>query len=43
MTDADFLNWVAERFVYVYGESPSVDFVLRLRGMARDLEEPMKI
>jgi hypothetical protein len=33
-SDAEFLMWVADRFVYVKGESASVDFVLRLRRMA---------
>ena len=35
MTDAAFLQWVADRFVYVYGESPNVDFVLRLKRIQR--------
>jgi hypothetical protein len=30
MTDAQFLTWIRDRIVYVYGESPNVDFVLRL-------------
>ena len=32
--DGEFLSWVADRLVSVYGESPNVDFVLRLRRMA---------
>jgi hypothetical protein len=35
MNDKDFLNWIADRFVNVYGESENVDFVLKLRAMAR--------
>lgn len=34
---AQFLNWIADRFVHVYGESEQVDFVLKLREMARQL------
>lgn len=30
----EFLDWVADRFVHVDGESPNVDFVLRLREEA---------
>jgi hypothetical protein len=30
----EFLNWVADRLVHVYGESPNVDFVLKLRQIA---------
>ena len=30
----DFLDWVADRLVHVYGESPNVDFVLSLRYRA---------
>jgi hypothetical protein len=33
-TDAEFLSWLADRLVKVYGESPNVDFVLRLRAIA---------
>lgn len=32
--DWHFLHWVADRLVYIYKESPNVDFVLRLREMA---------
>lgn len=34
MKDDDFLNWVADRLVHVYGESENVDFVLKLRQIA---------
>jgi len=30
-THKEFLNWVADRFVYLYQESEQVDFVQRLR------------
>jgi hypothetical protein len=30
-----FLDWVADRFVHVIGESENVDFVMRLRHEAR--------
>jgi hypothetical protein len=32
--DREFLNWVADRLVHVYGESPNVDFVRKLREIA---------
>lgn len=31
----DFLDWVADRLVFVYGENPNVDFVLSLRERAK--------
>jgi hypothetical protein len=31
----DFLDWVADRLVNVYGESPNVDFVHSLRDRAK--------
>lgn len=34
MTDAEFLRWMADRLVHVYGESPNVDFVQHLREIA---------
>lgn len=37
--DEDFLRWIAERLVNIYGESPNVDFVLRLREMAAKEEK----
>lgn len=30
----DFLDWVADRLIDVYGESPSIDFVQSLRRRA---------
>lgn len=35
MSDEDFLNWVADRFVEVYGESENTDFIHHLRSMAK--------
>lgn len=34
MSTPDFLDWVADRLVYQYGENPSVDFVVSLRKRA---------
>ena len=34
MNDKDFLNWICDRFVMVYGESENVDFMIRLRWIA---------
>jgi hypothetical protein len=36
MKSSDFLDWLADRLVSVYDESPNVDFVQRLRREARD-------
>jgi hypothetical protein len=33
LADADFLNWLRDRLVYVYKEKPNVDFVLRLEAL----------
>ena len=35
MTDKEFLSWVADRLVHVYGESESVDFVHKLRKISQ--------
>lgn len=35
MKTSDLLEWVADRLVYVYKESPNVDFVLTLREHAK--------
>lgn len=34
MSDSEFLNWLADRLVNVYGESENVDFVQKLRKVA---------
>lgn len=36
---SDFLRWLADRLVNVYGESENVDFVLRLREVAKNIDE----
>ena len=41
MNDKDFLNWIADRFVHVIGESSSVDFVVRLREIAERVTPDM--
>jgi len=33
MLDYEFLNWMADRLVYKYGESSNIDFVMRLRDI----------
>jgi hypothetical protein len=38
VSDAEFLNWIADRLIHVHGEPENVDFLLRLRCMADDLE-----
>jgi hypothetical protein len=38
MTDIEFLRWIRARMVNVYGESPNVDFVLRLDQLIEKLE-----
>ena len=39
MTDKEFLNWIIDRLIYVYNESPHVDFIHRLRNIANKSEE----
>ena len=39
MTDKKFLNWIADRFVNRYGESENVDFVQKLRAIAKATPE----
>lgn len=39
MSDADFLDWVADRFVHVYGVEANMDYVLKLRRMAEKARE----
>lgn len=34
--NTDFFDWLADRLVEVYGESPNVDFVLSLRKRAEE-------
>ncbi len=35
MKDGEFLNWLAERLVKVYGESENVDFVQKTKAIGR--------
>lgn len=35
MKDREFLIWLKDRLVHVYGESPNVDFVHKLDKIAR--------
>jgi hypothetical protein len=37
--DAQFLDWLVERLVQVYKESPNVDFVLKLKEIANNLRD----
>jgi len=37
----DFLNWIADRIVYVYKESPFTDYVAKLRQVAECSHEPL--
>lgn len=43
MTDSEFLNWIADRFINVHKESPNVDFVSRLRSLAFKLRTRKEI
>ena len=38
MSQSEFLYWIADRLVFVYGESLNADFVTRLRAIAYWLE-----
>jgi hypothetical protein len=38
MSDREFLEWIRDRIVHVYGESPNTDFVLRLGEIAQALQ-----
>lgn len=37
MTDKEFLNWIIDRLIHVYGESPYVDFIHKLRNIAKTI------
>ena len=39
---ADFLDWIADRLVHVYGESENVDFVICLRRRAAKARAAIK-
>ena len=38
MNDKEFLNWIIDRLINIYNESPNVDFIHRLRKIADKLE-----
>jgi hypothetical protein len=38
MDDKEFLSWIHNRIVYVYGENPLVDFVQRLRKIVENYD-----
>lgn len=39
MKDKEFLEWLANRLVHVYGESAYVDFVHKLRAIAANTDD----
>lgn len=43
MSDGEFLRWLVDRLVLVYGESENVDFVHRLRKIAGEPNYGCKI
>lgn len=38
MNNTEFLWWLRDRLIHVYGESPSFDYVQRLEDVARGIE-----
>lgn len=43
MTDSEFLTWIRDRLIFVYGESSDVDFVLRLGEIIAKLDRSEKM
>lgn len=43
MTDKEFLEWLIDRLVHVYGESPNVDFIHKLNKIADKIDYLDKI
>ena len=39
MNDYEFLDWLADRLIYVYGEGPNVSYAHRLRDISKHLKE----
>jgi hypothetical protein len=39
MKDSEFLDWIADRLVHVYGDKPNVDFIIKLRSMAKNIDQ----
>jgi hypothetical protein len=42
MGDREFLAWIRDRLVHVYGESPNVDFIRRLDQIISAHEPPLQ-
>lgn len=42
MNNSQFLLWLSDRIVNVYGESENIDFVLKLRELASEQPESPK-
>lgn len=38
LLDAEFLHWIVDRLINVYGESPNIDFVHRLKRIVDRME-----
>lgn len=38
MNDHEFLHWLRDRLINVYGEDPHIDFVVKLNELARKIE-----
>ena len=43
MKDKEFLEWLIDRLVHVYGESPNVDFIHRLRSMTNTIHPEVAV
>lgn len=43
MSDKEFLEWLIDRLVHVYGESPYVDFIHKLNKIADKIDYLDKI
>lgn len=39
MNDSQFLYWLRDRLINVYGEDPHVDFVKKLNELARKMKK----
>ena len=43
MGDSEFLNWIADRLVFVHGDMEGQDFIIRLRKMANEAHSPFVV
>lgn len=43
MNNSQFLLWLSDSIVNIYGESENIDFVLKLRELASEQSEPPKV